>query len=283
MIVAISEGRLEHVFVPIKVMAGDHTAIFLVSQDALMIDGVRISVIATIQQHMAYLLGASLLTPKLLDQMWAQRAVTLTPCTGSTTAMTSSAAMIAHSKCVDDKLEQAGGVPADGVVQTVGKTWVITGTLPDHPGKACNMGWYVEKPMGNGIPFDPAPTLSGAHMIQSPGYHHDTAWIDYSQIVLLVHGDCTVDGKPTTFASVARDPALASLVGGVLKVLRQPGAPELVTPPTTAPTPPGAATFAMMGVGAAIGGSVAGPPGAFMGGALGWVADAVRRRLVCLT
>jgi len=276
---AIAEERFEHVFVPISIQVGSHTGIFQVSQDALKIDGVRINMSATLQQHIADMLSAYLLTPKLLDQMWAQRGATLTPCTQP--IATTAAAMIQHSACVDEKLAAAGGAPPGSVVQTVGKTWVIANPLLDHAGKACNDGWHLEQPLGNGIPFDAAPTLPGAHMIQSPGYHHDASWIDYSQIAIFVHRDCIVDNQPTTFADVARSPELASLVnaGGVLRVLRQPGTPELVTPPTTAPVPPSAATVALLGVGVGVGAAIAGPPGALVGGAVGWAADAVRRRL----
>lgn len=276
---AIAEGRFEHDFVPITIQAGGHTGVFRVSQDALKIDGVRINVSAALQQHIADLLGAYLLTPKLMDQLWAQRAVTISPCVQTMT--TTSAGMIEHSTCIDAKIAQAGGMPAGGIVQTIGKTWVITNALLDHPDRACNDGWHLEHPMV-GIPFDDAPTLPGAHIIQSPGYRHDAAWLDDSQMCLLVHRDCEVDGSPALFANVARDPALAPLVnaGGILRVLRQPGVPELVTPPTTGPAPAGAATVALMGVGAALGAKIAGAPGAVIGGTLGWAADAVRRRLI---
>ena len=290
---AISEGRFEHVFVPIVVHAGGHTGIFRVSQDALKIDGVRINVSAILQQQIADMLGAYLLTPKLLDQLWAQRAVTLTPCTQPSSS--TSAAMIVHSACIDTKLKTqvlidravvgaglGAGIPADGIVQTVGKTWAITNALLDHPGMACNIGWHLEHPMGGGIPFDAAPTLPGAHMIQSPGYRHDARFLDYCQLVLVIHRDCVVDDSPNTFAAVARDSELAPLVNadGVLKVLRQPGAPELVKPPTTRPVPLGPATVALMGVGMGIGAKIAGPPGAVVGGALGLAVDAIRRRFI---
>jgi hypothetical protein len=275
---AISEGRFEHVFVPLTIRAGGHTGVFRVSQDALKIDGVRINVSATLQQQIADLFGAYLLTPKLLDQMWAQRAVTVTPCTGSSAAdMSTSEAMVKHSECVNRKL-----IPTSGIVQTVGKTWVITNALLDHRGKACNDGWHLEKPLGGYVPFDAAPTLRGAHMIQSPGYHHDQNWIDYSQIALFIHRDCLVDGNPSAFADVARDPSLSALVNhdGILHVLRQPGVPEMIRPPVESPPPPGAATIALMGVGAGIGAGIAGAPGAMVGGALGWAADTVRRKLL---
>lgn len=257
---AISEGHFEHTFVPLTIRMGDHVGVFQVSQDALKIDGVRINASAELQQHIADLLGAYLLTPKLLDQMWAQRAVTLTPCTESTATMSTSTAMIEHSSCIDEKLAQVGGVPPGGIVQTVGKTWVVTNKLLDHPGKACNDGWHLEKPMGDKIPFDPAPTLPSAHMIQSPGYHHDAKWIDYSQCVLLVHRNCSVNNRSSLYADVARDPVLSWLLnaGGVLRVLRQPGVPEMVVPPAIRPVSPGPATLALVTVGAGIGASIAG-------------------------
>jgi hypothetical protein len=60
----------------------------------------------------------------------------------------------------------------------------------------------------------------------------------------------------------------------------EPEDAEQVTPPTDAPPPPGLPTVAMTVVGAGIGAKVAGAPGAFIGGALGWAADAVRRKLL---
>ena len=60
----------------------------------------------------------------------------------------------------------------------------------------------------------------------------------------------------------------------------EPEDAEQVTPPTDAPPPPGVQTIAFVGIGAGIGASIAGSSGAFIGGALGWAADAVRRRLM---
>jgi hypothetical protein len=258
---AIAAGNYEHTFVPLRV----GSAVFQVSQDALKIEGVRVNMGAILQQHIADLLGARLLTPTLLDQMWAQRAVTLTPCTQAFTEST--AAMVVHSACVDAKLAAAGGVPPYGIVQTVGKTWVLDNELLNHPGMACNMGWYLEQRMPN-VPFDAAPTLPGAHMIQSPGYAHSANYAgDYSQVGLFV----LADGFDATIAN-----------GGVaLRVLRQPGAPELVTPPSTvASILPDRTTLAIAGIGAGVGAAIAGSAGAFVGGAVGLALDAVRRKLL---
>jgi len=276
---AIADGHFEHAFVPLTIDVGGHRGVFGVSQDALKIDGVRIDASAELLQHIADLLGAFLLTPKLFDQMWAQRAVTLLP---QTEAINSTAAgMVEHSAAIDAQLAKLGGVPPGGIVQTVGKTWVITNALLAHPGKACNVGWHIEKPIG-GVPFDPAPTLPGAHMIQSPGFAHGISHLDYSQVCLMAKRECIIDGQPTDFATVAQSPELAPLVSheGVLKVLRQPGVPELVNPPVAAIEPASGKTVVFAAVGASIGAAVAGPAGGVIGGMVGWAADAIRRKLV---
>jgi hypothetical protein len=273
---AISEGRFEHAFVPIAIEAEGHRAVFGVSADALKIDGVRVNASATLLQEIADLLGAFLLTPKLLDQMWAERAVTLLPCTQPFNM--TSRGMIEHSACIDRELAAAGGLPTGKIAQTVGKTWVLSNKLSDKV--AMNMGWHLEKPIP-GVPFDPAPTLQGAHMIQAPGTRHDALHIDYSQVVLLVRKECLVDDEPSDFASVAQSATLSALVSpsGPLRVLRQPGVPELVRPPQEVTRSAGGQTVALTVIGAGIGTAIAGPAGGIVGGAAGWAVDAIRRKL----
>ena len=118
-------------------------------------------------------------------------------------------------------------------------------------------------------------------MIQSPGFWHGPTHVDYSQIVLLVKSECVVDGKQMTFASVAQDPTLSALVSheGVLKVLRQPGALEMVKPPLVSAKPMDKATVATTAGGAAIGAAFGGVPGAIIGAAVVWAADAIKRTL----
>jgi len=207
--------------------------------------------------------------------MWAQRAVTILPCTQPIASTTE--AMIKHSSCIDAQLARMS-VPANGIVQTVGKTWVLSNKLSNTV--AMNDGWHIEKQIP-GVPFDPAPTLPGAHMIQSPGTRHGPLHADYSQICLFVSKGCIVDGNVTTFADVAQSPTLASIVSGEgpLRILRQPGAPEIVQPPRVASKPADAGTLALTAGGAAAGAAIGGPPGALVGAALGWAADSVRRML----
>lgn len=65
----------------------------------------------------------------------------------------------------------------------------------------------------------------------------------------------------------------------------EPGDPLLdlaASDPVATPNviPAGRETVIYAAVGAGLGGAIAGPPGAFVGGALGWAADTLRRRLM---
>jgi hypothetical protein len=234
---AIGAGKYEMPWAPLKSTIPGHSATFQVSGDALKIAGVRINVSAQLQQQIADALGALLLTPRLLDLLWAERAVTLPPSPQPIAA--TSAAMIAHSARVDALLAKAGGVPKGGIVQTVGKQWVVSNALEAHPGRAENMGWHFAGPTFGGQAFEPSPTLPGVRLIQGPGWAHDIHHLDYSQVCCLVHRSCVVDGESRDLADVVRDAALAPLATGpegVLRILRQPGVPiyacAAITPPS---------------------------------------------------
>lgn len=283
---AVADGKFEHAFVPLTVSANGHQATFQVSQDALKVDGVRVCASAFLQQRVADLVGAHLVTPKLLDQMWINRAVTILPCTQPIAAST--AAMVRHSACVGRALAAAGGAPTSGIVQTVGKTWVLSNLL--SPTVAVTVGWHLAQPLP-GAPYDPAPSAPEEHLVQSPSPDHSPDFVDSSQVCLFVDAECVVDGAYATFAEVARSPDLAPLVSheGPLRFLRQPGLPgigmpiataETVTPPTQSASLQGVGTAASMALGAGVGGFLAGPPGALAGAGIGWAADAVRRNFI---
>jgi hypothetical protein len=232
---AVGAGQYEMAWVPLKSTIPGHSAIFQVSADALKVGGVRVNVSATLQQQIADVLGALLLTPRLLDLMWSERAVTLPPSPAPIAA--TSAAMIAHSARVDALLAKAGGAPSGGIVQTVGKQWVISNALEAHPGRAENMGWHFAGPSFGGQTFEPSPTLPGVRLIQGPGWAHDIHHLDYSQVCCLVHRSCVVDGAARDLAEVLRDKDLAPLATGaegVAHFLRQPGVPiyACTKPPT---------------------------------------------------
>ena len=60
--------------------------------------------------------------------------------------------------------------------------------------------------------------------------------------------------------------------------IRQLAESETVRPPNVLPV--GKETVVLAAAGAGLGAAIAGPPGAVVGGTLGWMADAVRRRLM---
>lgn len=207
-----------------------HTAEFSVYADALKIDGVRINVSAETQQIIADVTGASLLTPKLADQLWVQREISLPPFPRAITSST--AAMIEHSQKIDAAL--AKFTNPNGLIATVGKHWVIDDALLTHKGMAENYGWHFDGPSFQGMTGAPcasratAPNGSIVRVIQGTGWAHDMAHSDYSQVCVLVSRSCKVDGSDRDLHDVLRDPQLAGLAShtGPMSVLRQPGVPE---------------------------------------------------------
>jgi len=222
----IDRGDFQARWVDLHVAEGGHTAVFHVMGDALSIGGVRINVSADLEQRIADKLGASLLTPKLADRLWIARNVTITPQIGEVTSSTDG--MVKRSKMVSAAAAKAGYVQ-HGVLQTVGKHWVISNALERYaPGtKAENYGWHFEGATLGGSSFEPAVT-PGLRVVQGQGWAHPPQHTDASQTCVLVKKDCIVDGRHTTLARVLSDPALAPLASheGVVRVLRQPGTEE---------------------------------------------------------
>lgn len=208
-----------------------HSAEFTVFADALKMDGVRVNVSANLQQQIADVLGCSLLTPKLVDLLWLQRNVTLLPSPQPISASTQ--AMVDHSARID-KMLNAQGNPT-GIIQTVGKFWVLDNDLLTHPGRAMNYGWHFEGASCQGISGEITASLikdargQYVRLIQGRGTAHDIHHSDYSQQCILVSRACVVDGKSRDILDILADPVLAPLAShqGVLRVLRQPGVPEV--------------------------------------------------------
>lgn len=207
------------------------SAAFMVMEDALMIDGVRVNVSAQLEQQIADLLGASLLTAKLADLVFAQAGVVLPPMTRAFTASTE--AMLEQSTKLDAAVAKAEG---DGIVSTVGKHWIIDQALATTPGRACNYGWHFHGPLFMGLAWEACASglkdsASGQvfRLIQGRGTRHDMHHVDYSQNCVLVARACTVDGREMDLRAVLQDPKLAPLAShqGVMTVFRQPGVTEL--------------------------------------------------------
>jgi hypothetical protein len=246
-----------------------HHGEFRVFTDALKIAGVRITMSAYLAQQVADMLGCSLLTAKIADLIYAQRAVTLLPHTQTPNAtMVSTAVMVAQSEWIDGQVAAAGG--GGGIIQTVGKHWILDNLFTTNPataGKAINYGWHLDVPTFQGATWPTSVTLPTVHVVQSRGWAHSAQEVDYSQNTILISRDCVVDGVKRDLWDVFKDPNLASLVnaGGPLSValvsssaaqssssatlntLRQPGVPTAPfagrVPPCVGPSCPNDVTW----------------------------------------
>lgn len=201
---------------------GGHVGTFEVLADALTVAGVRVTATARDAQIIADTIGCSLLTTRLADLIWSQRAVTLPPFTASQLGipldhrMEEWPAVVAHSAAIDAALRDVE-VLEGSIVATVGKHWVVDNTLEgrlvEGAPAAMNHGWH----------------RVGAEPIQVRGLRHNLVGShDYSQTLVFVNLSCVVDDVRLPLREVAADPTLAPLLndGGVLRVLRQPGVPE---------------------------------------------------------
>jgi len=204
-----------------------HVGEFNVFSDALKLSGVRVNVSAETEQKIADAMGCLLLTPKLADLLWAQAGVILTPKPRPITASTR--AMVEHSFDIDKELE-ALGYPT-GLMQTVGKHWVIDELLAQKPGRAMNYGWHFRGQSFGGLKGEVTASLlkdsTGQYvrLIQGRGTAHDMHHADYSQICVLVARSCTIDGVEMDLEAVLKDPVLAHLAShtGKMTIFRQPG------------------------------------------------------------
>jgi hypothetical protein len=228
---AIEAKNFSHRFSRVSSAIAGHSAVFLMSSDALQIEGVRWGMGARLTQQVADLLGCMLPTARLRDLLYAQRAVTLFPITVGTLglgidALTRTSTMRSYSSRIDRELVKAGY--RGGIVQTTGKPWILTNELATHAGKSCNYGWHLPPGTSSpwlGVPIYPAATDPSFSVIQQPGFAHGLDQSDYSETPTLVHRACVVDGQAKDLVDVLSDPELAPLASseGVLSVLRQPG------------------------------------------------------------
>lgn len=198
-----------------------------VMEDALKIDGVRVNVSATLQQRLADVFDASLMTAQVADLVYvnATRRVDPAPMQISTTV----ASMTKHSANVDAKLKALSA--SSGLVADPGKHWILDKKLDQMPGRACNYGWHFTGTSYLGIAGFPVASkvnvlgVKPVKVIQPNATAHDALHTDYSQVCQLVSQSCWVDDVEKRFSDLLMDPVEAMLIShqGPLKLVRQPG------------------------------------------------------------
>jgi hypothetical protein len=232
----VKDGNYQIEWVPIVSVVGQHKAKFWVSSDALKIDGIRVNVSAHLEQQIADIVGASLLTAKLADLIFDQAQIRITPITRSITASTK--IMVEQSQAIDNLLSKQSNYTGHELVSTVGKHWCIDQILSQKPNRAVNYGWHFTGNDFHGIKGEVCASLTkdpitGMYyrVIQGRGTAHDMHHVDYSQNCVLVLNACVVNDNEEKLQNILKSKELAELAShqGVMSVFRQPGVPQLET------------------------------------------------------
>lgn len=120
-------------------------------------------------------------------------------------------------------------VPASaGILQTVGKHWILTNKTAQS-GKAANYGWHFSGASFGGQSFEASVSLPGVRVIQGIGTAHDRFHADYSQTCVLAAEACIYQGQDARLSDILQDPVASKLVSveGPMINIRQPGVPQL--------------------------------------------------------
>lgn len=221
-------GNFEAEWTPLEYTFDGLTVKLNVMRDALKIDGVRVNVSAVLEQKLADVFDASLLTAQVADIMFTQAKKRIEP--QPMQISTSVASMLKHSTNVD----RAIGTPnPGGLVAPVGKHWILDKNVDNNPHRACTYGWHFVGTTMRGIKgYSTAssfnqnfPRAQNNSVIQPNWTGHDMWHTDYSQTCQLVSQVCWVDGVETRFENLLVDSDKSKLVthAGPLKNTRQPG------------------------------------------------------------
>ena len=196
--------------VPVTVQSGTLRATYFVAPDYLAIgsddDYFLTPLSPYTAQAIADLLGCTLPTPKMVDDIYVNASVKLTPAPiPPSPAMTTVPVFLQHNAMV---FAQRKGKPPGGLIAGHKKDVVIATKVFAEPGKVAIYGWHqsADKP------------------IQSLYTGHTTAWVDYSHGIRLVQRRMMVNGEAKTIDEVLADPRLAPLLSrdGVMRESRYP-------------------------------------------------------------
>lgn len=205
---AVTGADAIYEWVELVIETGGHRLELQVLARALRVgtpaDSVAVTVDFDTATAIAEHLDAYLLTPKVMDAIFAAADLKILPYpsrpwqgdnTDNTGTFTKR--MVQHSDEMDAK-----GVLSARLVANEGKAWVITiyewtgGPQGEPRHNGANRGFYD----ASGKP------------IQNRGMKHNRKHVDYSQKMFAMRKQALLDGRPIDLRDVARDPALAFLV-----------------------------------------------------------------------
>jgi hypothetical protein len=174
-----------------------HKVTFEVMPDYLAVgsdsDFCRIPMNPYSAQRIATLFGASLVTSKVSDYIYANADIKLIPFNyvpvGNQNELVSK--FDAHNSRIERQMAEAGGKNGQ-LVAGIKKDVILSARIAKQPGKVVIYGWH--KP--DGVPIQ--PVYSG----------HIWWYVDYSHGIRLINNQVLIDGRPYLFSNVLQDPIL---------------------------------------------------------------------------
>lgn len=159
-------------------------------------DFVRVPMGLAAAARVASELGFVLPTTRMVDAIYSQAAVRVSPSPMQPTdQMSSTAYLLQHNRTLESQRNRTGHSPAE-LIAGEKKDIVLTTRLQSNPGRVAIYGWHRQ----NGKPIQPLSTVHGA------------SYADYSHGVRLVSQTAYVDGRPLALAEILRDRDLAPIV-----------------------------------------------------------------------
>jgi len=213
---AVEDKLIKFNWVPITSEIPGHKAIFYVTEDAGYFElengyRYRPQVTATMTQQCADILGASMVTAKIMDLSYKQAVIV-----EDATILTAGPEMSSstYSKKYNDLVEKKR-TGRSGLFRDCGKSWLLSNHLPTSAG-AVNYGFFYKDA--------PAISAGGLHLYQNIGSMHNAQHLDYSQVLFLMDSTCTVDDVTCNVKDIMQDKELCHLINydGILKYIRQP-------------------------------------------------------------
>lgn len=160
-------------------------------------DFCRIPMTPGTAQRLADLFGASLLTAKLSDHIWANAEVKLEPFfykpVGNANELVTK--FREHNSQIEKQLAEAGGRHGQ-LVAGIKKDVIISSRIAERPDRVVIYGWHHT----DGSPIQ--PVYSG----------HIWWYVDYSHGIRFMNAQVLVDGRPAEISDLLNDPVLFTIV-----------------------------------------------------------------------
>jgi hypothetical protein len=219
----VKQGHYVVRWAPIVVYEGGKKFTFYVTAEPLMLgetwdDGFYVGTSASTLQRIADALNATMLTPKLVDEIWNQAAFRVDPIVSWTVlqqaglpkkaTMEDIETMVLHTREVKKRIagprSSTGSKPP--LMSNIGKYWVVNSqttkrtkiaSMPKLEA-AVNYGWHRR---AKGTSNKTATKQPDTDLYQQAGTRHSLIYPDYSQLVMLVARDVKVC-EPTAVAGL---------------------------------------------------------------------------------